>query len=323
VILGSLAAGFAGYAFYSARGPSAATQPAAGVAASAAARPGAATAYSKQRPGAEVFSGARARAGSRRAAVAKRGKHPLALKRAGAKGQSPLRVPACDFGRFAAGSEYSAVVTREVDLLGDGTPEWLVGYQAPVLDGVPYAGEYAYFTVVRYRPSARKWETWFTMPALEGEGLIDRGSVVRVGDLNGDGIAEIVLRLYGFGISQRPENVYAYSVTDRGARPASRPFPIPVARGDALVFQDCSPRQPGLEMVLAKGVETRGAPRTRPYRLSVWGWKEGAIGERKTWVSKAAFRDGAAALRSGLGSRASQGRGVARGRRRGAGRSNR
>ncbi|MCX7598858.1 MAG: hypothetical protein N2512_08340 [Armatimonadetes bacterium] len=206
-------------------------------------------------------------------------------------------LPDCDFSKFAAGQEYTAVVSQAADLFGGKQTVWIIGYKSTELDEMGYPKDVAYFTLARLNASRTGWEEWFSLPAPDGEGEIDERSIMAVGDINEDGHMELVLRFYGFGVSARPENTYVFRITEEGSEPVSVPFPLEATSDDTITMEDFYGEYPGMELVLARAImgdEPHGAPHR--YRIGVWAWKDGMYREVKTWVTKRTFPDGILAI---------------------------
>lgn len=206
-------------------------------------------------------------------------------------------LPDCDFSKFAAGPEYTPVVSQAADLFDGKETVWIIGYKTTQLDELGYPKDVAYFTLARLNASRTGWEEWFSLPAPDGEGEIDERSIMAVGDLNEDGHMELVLRFYGFGVSARPENTYIFRITEEGSQPLSQPFPIEATSDDALTMDDFYREYPGVEFVLARAImgdEPHAAPHR--YRIIVWAWNNGMYRKVKAWDTKRTFPDGILAI---------------------------
>lgn len=211
-------------------------------------------------------------------------------------------LPPCDFYLFSCGGQYDAVVSRLVDLDGDGVPEWIIGYQCNSFDDLDFPADPAYFAFAKLDAQGRAWKAWFDIPAGDGEGALDEDSIPLAEDLSGDGNVEVVLVMYGFGVSSRPENVYVYSIRNDGAEEASRPSPIPTSSDDTIVFADVAPDYPGKELLWAQalpGEEAHAAPHR--YRIITLGWLNGLYRQVDSWATDATYAGGAAALEEAFG----------------------
>ena len=211
-------------------------------------------------------------------------------------------LPPCDFYPFSCGGQYDAVVSRLVDLDGDGVPEWIIGYQCNSFDDLDFPADPAYFTFAKLDAQRQTWEEWFNIPAGDGEGALDEDSIPLAEDLSGDGHVEVVLVMYGFGVSSRPENVYVYSIRNGGSEEASRPCPIPTSSDDTIVFADVDPDYPGKELLWAQalhGDEAHAEPHR--YRIITLAWLNGLYREVDSWTTKATHAGGGAALEDAFG----------------------
>lgn len=211
-------------------------------------------------------------------------------------------LPACDFYQFSCGGQYDAVVSRLADLDGDGVPEWIIGYQCNSFDDLDFPADPAYFTFAKLDSQGRAWTEWFNIPAGDGEGALDEDSIPLAENLSGDGYVEVVLVMYGFGVSSRPENVYVYSIRNGGSEEASRPCPIPTSSDDTIVFADVAPDYPGKELLWAQalpGEEAHAEPHR--YRIITLAWLNGLYREVDSWTTKTTHPDGAAALEDAFG----------------------
>jgi hypothetical protein len=215
---------------------------------------------------------------------------------------SAAALPPCDYAQFASSPSYAPVVTEQADLLGDGKFEWLIGFRSRNLDELGYPKDEAYFTFARYDAGKGAWEEWFSFPAPQGEGSIDEQSVMCVGDMNNDGKVEVALRLYGYGVSSRPENTYVLAITADGSDGITDPYPIEGSSDDTIMADDFYHGWPGMEIVQAKAIMGSEAHAdAHRFHITVWGWKGGLYRKVKDSDTQKAFHDGTLAIEDALG----------------------
>jgi len=179
-------------------------------------------------------------------------------------------IPACSSEQFAI-SNYQVAGSDYVDLDMDGLEEFIIGYQYALTDDLGEPKEAAYFTVARW--DGEQWQEWFSIPAPGDERYVDDGSIFSAGDINDDGVAELFLRFYGFGVSSRPETVYAWQVTNEGLEAAIPGESIEMSSDDHISLDYVSASHPGLEIIIAfaeSGSEAHAD--AHPYRIEVYGW---------------------------------------------------
>ncbi len=207
-----------------------------------------------------------------------------------------VTTPTINIDMFGAGGQYKCVRAESFDLLGDGGREWIIGYQDRQTDDLGYPKKKAYFVVARYDESKGEWAKWFTIsPPGDEHGLDDR-SIRAIGQMQGNQVF-VELMFYGFGVSSRPEPVCLYEITEQGAQPVTKPFPIPKTSDDVVLSYDVSPDSPGDEEIFAQAVmggEAHAAPHR--FKLTTYGWKGGIYAPVKTQTTSKAYENGIAAI---------------------------
>jgi hypothetical protein len=157
------------------------------------------------------------------------------------------------------------------DLNGDGTDEVLVACQYSATDSVGEPKGAAYIAIARWTGS--EWEEWMCIGGESNETIVDDSSFVRAGDLNGDGKPELILRLYGFGVSGRPENVYVLRLLEDQSEPCIVGGMVELTSQDGFVVAEVDSNCPGPELLFAN-VQPSDGPEAGPHRFAVeaWGW---------------------------------------------------
>lgn len=207
-------------------------------------------------------------------------------------------VPACNPDTLAIDG-YKPVLQQYADLDGDAVDECIIGYQYERTDEMGEPEEIAYLTLAKYR--GRKWEEWLSVPAPAGEKYCEEDSLVAARDVNQDGLIELIVRFYGFGVSSRPATVYVWQVAEDGLRPAIESEFVETSSGDKLVLRDVRPELPGDELVFSIAQPGR-EPATAPhrYRVVVYGWSDGQYRSVWTHTTQEAFATAEAALDTAL-----------------------
>jgi len=211
-------------------------------------------------------------------------------------GEPGNEAPPCDAQQFAY-EGYEVKTTAYADLDGQGTHECLIGCQGTKTDDLGEPQEPAYFTVARY--DGKQWAEWFGIPAPGDERYVDQESVVATEDLNEDGVVELALQYYGFGVSSRPETLYVWRVTGEGLEGAIRGDAVETSSDDGLLIQDVDRRWPGREIVFAIaqiGDEAHAAPHV--YRIVVYGWADGLYRKVASSTPRQEYAGSEAALKA-------------------------
>ncbi len=172
---------------------------------------------------------------------------------------------------------YEFRVTAAADLDGDGVEEHIVVSQSAITDELGEPQDPAYFTLAWF--DGEKWAEWLSIPAPGDERYVDDESMVAAEDLNDDGVVELALEFYGFGVSSRPETLYVWQVLDEGLEPAIEGEAVETSSDDGLMIEDLDLNYPGRELIFAimqGGDEAHAAPHR--YEIVVYGWAEGMYG---------------------------------------------
>jgi hypothetical protein len=167
---------------------------------------------------------------------------------------------------------YEAQAVGEADTDGDGTNEGLIAFQYGTVDEVGEPLKVAYVSVVRWDGSA--WQEWAMVHGENDERFADNDSLVRAGDINGDGTPELIVRFYGFGVSGRPENVYVYHLADDGTLTSIvQGGCAQLTSKDGFAVADVDKNTPGPELLFAFAQPDQG-PEAGPhaFALEVHGW---------------------------------------------------
>jgi hypothetical protein len=189
----------------------------------------------------------------------------------GGSSGGPTELPGLDPTDFAA-EGYEAQAVGEADIDGDGTSEGLLAFQGFEVDDVGEPIRPAYISIVRSDGSS--WQEWAKIVGENDERFADNDSLVRAGDINGDGTPELVLRFYGFGVSSRPENVYVYHLADDGTiTSVVTGGCAQLTSKDGFVVAEVDGNTPGPELLFAFSQPDQG-PEAGPhaFALEVWGW---------------------------------------------------
>lgn len=183
----------------------------------------------------------------------------------------PVDLPNLDPMEFAA-EGYEPTATGEADIDDDGVSEGLVVYQGFEVDSVGEPVRPAYISILRSEGSG--WQEWTKIVGENDERFADSDSLVRAGDINGDGTPELILRFFGFGVSSRPENVYVYQLLDDGSvTPVIVGGCVEMTSKDGFVVAEVDSTTPGPELIFAL-VQPSDGPESDPHRFAVeaWGW---------------------------------------------------
>ena len=224
---------------------------------------------------------------------------PAPTGTAGEPPEAAGELPACDPQPFAL-EGYEVKVAENADLDGDGQDECIVGCQGATVDEVGEPTDPAYFTLAHYADG--EWQEWFSIPAPGDERFVDEESVVAAEDLNDDGIVELALQFYGFGVSSRPQTLYVWQITDDGSESAIQGDAVAATSDDGLLVQDIDDRWPGQELVFAiaqMGDEAHAAPHR--YKIVVYGWKDALYRKVATATPARKFAGHGAALEAYVG----------------------
>ncbi|NSW55957.1 MAG: hypothetical protein HPY44_08090 [Armatimonadetes bacterium] len=182
-------------------------------------------------------------------------------------------LPPCtaeDFGTEGT----TAVFTKYADLDGDGVLDAIMGYRASQTDELDEPVSPAFVELARW--TGQEWEEWFGIPAPGGETMLDADSLVVAGDMNDDGIPELGIQFYGFGVSSRPETLYLWQVVDDGLEPGIEGEALDTTSDAGMLIQDVVDYYPGVELVLAEpimGNEAHAAP--HKYSIRLFGSEDG------------------------------------------------
>ena len=169
---------------------------------------------------------------------------------------------------------YKCTFSQSADLDRDGVKEYILGYQFEAAADLGEPKEVAYVTLAKKRGS--QWSEWFSIPGPAGEKYCDKNSLVAAADLNKDGVVELVLRFYDFGVSSRPENLYVWQVKKEGLESVADQEPIELSSDDALGAEDTDLAYPGKELLVVvaqMGGEVHSAP--HKYKVFTYGWTKG------------------------------------------------
>jgi len=182
-------------------------------------------------------------------------------------------LPPCTAEDFGAEGT-TPVFTKYADLDGDGVLDAIMGYQASETDELGEPVFPAFVELARW--SGQEWEEWFGIPAPGGETMLDADSLVVAGDMNDDGIPELGIQFYGFGVSSRPETLYLWQVVDEGLEPGIEGEALDTTSDAGMLIQDVVDYYPGVELVLAEpimGDEAHAAP--HKYSIRLFGSEDG------------------------------------------------
>ena len=181
-------------------------------------------------------------------------------------------LPACDPEPFSGGAE--CMVSGFADLDGDGTDECIMGFQERATDELGEPQGPAFFELAKW--NGDQWGEWFGIPAPGGETFVDEASIAFAGDINDDGIAELGLQYYGFGVSSRPETLYVWQVQSGGVETAIEGGSVDTSSDDGCLVDDIDGNFPGQEIVFAiaqMGDEAHAA--AHRYEVVLYGWSDG------------------------------------------------
>ncbi|HCU37222.1 MAG TPA: hypothetical protein DGT21_17820 [Armatimonadetes bacterium] len=181
-------------------------------------------------------------------------------------------IPPCMPGDFAI-DRFAPKVAGHVDLTMDGVDECIVGYQFTEVDDLGEPTEAAYFALLRYDGNTGHWQEWFSIPAPGDERFVDEESILAAGDINDDGIAELMLRYYGFGVSARPETLYIWQIIDDELTDAVAGGCVEMSSDDVVTMGEFGEAFPGPELLLARAdMGDEAHADAHHYILKAYGW---------------------------------------------------
>jgi len=199
----------------------------------------------------------------------------------------PGKLPPCGAEVLGDGSS-EATVTGYSDLDGDGIIECIMGFQGTETDELGEPIDTAYFQLARW--TGAEWEEWFGIPAPGGEKYVDMESIVIAHDINDDGVVELGLQFYGFGVSSRPETFYLWQVGPDGLEEAIEGSCVGTSSDDGLVVQDLVPSYTGEELIFAiaeMGDEAHAD--AHGYSIHVYAWHRGLYREVDQLIADGVF----------------------------------
>lgn len=212
------------------------------------------------------------------------------------EGEPAPQCPVSEFGD----PDSDVALESYVDLDGDGIDECVIGFQARTKDDVGEPVAPAYVELVKWDGS--EWTSWFSVPAPGGETFVDEDSLAIAEDINEDGVVELGIQFYHFGVSSRRENLYLWQVKDGGVEPAVEGDVIESTSDDEMLIEDVSASFPGSELVLARalmGDEAHAEPHR--YEVSTYAWSSGMYRVVDTVTTEETFADPADAIGSVTG----------------------
>lgn len=195
------------------------------------------------------------------------------------EGGAGADIPSCLPGDFAI-DRFGPKVAGHVDLTMDGIDECIIGYQFTEVDDLGEPTEAPYFALIRYDTTTGYWQEWFSIPAPGDERFVDEKSILAAGDINDDGIAELMLRYYGFGVSARPETLYIWQIVDGELAEAVDGGCVEMSSDDVVTMGEFGEAFPGPELLFAladTGDEAHAD--AHHYVLRAYGWIGDAYAE--------------------------------------------